>query len=188
MDVRVRAADTGDADELASVHLESWRWAYRGLLPDRYLNRLRQEELAARWWRRLAADDAEEAILVVEHDERLAGFVTFGPRRDDPSWLGYSGEVFMLYLAPELVGNGLGRRLLESAFEDLARVRCHWVVVWVLAKNERARRFYERAGMQLDGARRWEPFGDRAVPVLRYAKALNPVFDFEALRTHTRIG
>ncbi len=188
MDVRVRTADAADADDLASVHLESWRWAYRGLLPDRYLNRLQKDELAARWWRRLVADPLDESILVVVHEDRVGGFVTFGPRRDDPSWLGYSGEIYMLYLAPDLVGKRLGQRLLSAAFEDLARVRCHWVVVWVLAKNERARRFYERAGMQLDGARRWDPFGDRAVPVMRYAKALNPVFDFEALRTRSRIG
>lgn len=188
MDVRVRAADTADADELASVHLESWRWAYRGLLPDSYLNRLRQDELAARWWRRLAAGTLDEAILVVEEEDRVAGFVTFGPRRDDPTWLGYSGEIYMLYLAPDRVGKGHGQRLLAAAFDDLARFHCHWVVAWVLAKNERARRFYERAGMQLDGARRWDPFGDRAVPVMRYAKALNPVFDFDALRTRSRIG
>ncbi|MCB9597812.1 MAG: GNAT family N-acetyltransferase [Sandaracinaceae bacterium] len=184
----MRAADRADADELASVHLESWRWAYRGLLPDSYLNRLRQDELAARWWRRLAAPDLEEAILVLEHEGRVGGFVTFGPRRDDPSWLGYSGEIHMLYLAPELVGHGYGQQLIQSAFEDLARYRCHWVVVWVLSKNERARRFYERAGMRLDGGRRWDPFGDRAVPVMRYAKAINPVFDFDALRSRSRIG
>jgi GNAT superfamily N-acetyltransferase len=168
------------------VQLSSWRWAYRGLLPDRYLGRLRHEELAARWWRRLAAGEMDEAIRVLEHDGRVAGFVTFGPFRDDPTWLGYAGEVYMLYLEPQLVGLGLGSVLLRRAFDELSRYRCHWVVVWVLAKNERARRFYEREGLALDGARRWDPIGERAVPVLRYAKALNPVVDFEALRTRSR--
>ena len=185
---RVRAAETSDAEQLAKVHLDSWRWAYRGLLPDSYLNRLRQDELAARWWKTLATVDFDEAIRVVECDGEVSGFVTYGPRRDDPTWLGFAGEIYMLYLAPDLVGRGLGNRLLERAFADLARNRCHWVVVWVLAKNERARRFYERSGMQLDGARRWEPFADRAVPVVRYAKALNPVVDFDSIRSRSRIG
>lgn len=187
MDVRVRPADRSDADELAAVHLESWRWAYQGLLPETYLSRLRHDELAARWWRRLAAGELDEAIRVVEHDGHVRGFVTFGPRRDDPTWLGYAGEVYMLYLAPELVGLGLGHQLLDQALEELTRMRCYWIVVWVLAKNERARRFYERAGLRLDGARRWDPFGDRAVPVVRYARALNPVIDFDSLR-RTRIS
>ncbi|MBX3274605.1 MAG: GNAT family N-acetyltransferase [Sandaracinaceae bacterium] len=184
----MRTADSADADALAAVHLESWRWAYRGLLPDRYLRHMRQDDLAAKWWRRLSAGALDEAVLVLEHEDEVGGFVSFGPRVDDPSWLGYAGEIYMLYLAPSLVGRGLGQRLLECAFEDLARARCHWVVVWVLAKNEPARRFYERAGMRLDGARRWDPFGDRAVPVVRYAKAINPVFDFDALRARSRIG
>lgn len=188
VDATVRAAHGGDADALARVHLESWRWAYTGLLPDTYLARLREDELAARWWRRLAAGEMDESIRVLEHGGRVRGFVTFGPLKDDPSWLGYAGEVYMLYLAPELVGQGHGGELLSSAFEELARHRCHWSVVWVLARNERARRFYERAGMRLDGARRWDPFGERAVPVVRYAKALNPVFDWGAVRTRSRIG
>ena len=53
--------------------------------------------------------------------------------------------------------------------------------MWVLARNEGARRFYEREGLRLDGESRWDSFGPRSVPVVRYAKALNPIVDFEAL-------
>lgn len=184
----MRPAERADAEAIASVHIDSWRWAYRGLLPSGYLRRLREGELAARWERRLSLVELDEAIRVVEIDGRVGGFVNFGPRRDDPTWLGHAGEIYMLYLEPSLVGRGLGARLITQAFDELARVRCHWVVVWVLAKNHPARRFYERAGMRLDGARRWDPFGDRAVPVVRYAAPLNPVFDWQSLRTRSRIG
>lgn len=185
----VRPAHRSDAKQLARVHLESWRWAYRGLLPDSYLEGLRERELAARWWHRLAIADPEDMILVVEHRDRIGGFVTFGPHRDDPTWLGYAGEVHMLYLHPDRVGEGLGQALLTRAFDELARCRCYWVVVWVLARNQRARQFYEKAGLRLDGARRWDPFGERSVPVVRYAKALNPVVDYELLRgRRSRIG
>ena len=122
----MRAAHGGDADALARVHLESWRWAYTGLLPESYLARLREDELAARWWRRLAAGEMEESIRVLELDGRVRGFVTFGPLREEPSWLGYAGEIYMLYLAPDLVGRGLGNELLASALSELARHRCHW--------------------------------------------------------------
>lgn len=187
MDAQVRPAERGDADELARVHLSSWRWAYRGLLPDGYLGSLREDELAARWWRRLAAPDSDDAILVLEHEGVVSGFVTFGPLREDPTWLGHAAEINMLYLDPRVVGKGFGAELLRGAFDDLERGRCHWVVVWVLSKNQRARSFYERAGMKLDGGRRWDPFGDRAVPVVRYAKAINPVVDFDALCRPSRI-
>jgi GNAT superfamily N-acetyltransferase len=181
VDARVRLANGNDADELARVHLASWRWVYRNLLPASYLSSLRKRELAARWWRRLSAGEIDEAIRILEIDGRVGGFVTFGAQQDDPTWLGYSGEVFMLYLEPQLTGIGLGRLLLRRAFDELSRCRCHWVVVWVLARNQLARGFYEAEGMRLDGTRRWDPFGDRTVPVVRYAKAINPVFDFAEL-------
>lgn len=163
------------------MHLASWRSAYRDLLPASFLASLRHTELATRWSRRLDGDEIDEAIRVVEHDGRVGGFITFGPQRDDATWLGYSGEIYELYVRPEETGHGLGALLLRRAFDELARCRCHWVVVWVLANNHGARRFYEREGLRLDGERRWDPFGDRAVPVLRYARALNPVLDFDGL-------
>jgi GNAT superfamily N-acetyltransferase len=177
----IRPAYRGDAEALARLHLRSWRWAYRGLLPDSYLRGLRLDVLAGRWFMRLAGSEAEEAVRVLDVDGRLGGFVTFGPHRDDATWLGYAGEVYMLYLAPELVGHGLGGALLEGALDELTRCRCFWVVLWVLARNERARAFYERHELRMDGAQRWDPFGEQAVPVVRYAKALNPVLDFSAL-------
>jgi GNAT superfamily N-acetyltransferase len=180
---RVRIADQTDAEDLARVHLRSWRWAYRGLLPDAYLARLRFDALAGRWFMRLADPDAETQVRVLERRGRVEGFITFGPQRDDPTWLGHAGEVHMLYLEPSLVGRGYGAALLDRARAELAeRARCFWLVLWVLARNERARRFYEEQGLVTDGGHRWDPFGAQAVPVLRYAQALNPVVDFEAIR------
>jgi GNAT superfamily N-acetyltransferase len=188
VNTHLRAAQRDDAEQLARVHLASWKWAYQGLLPDAYLDRLRQDELAARWWRRLAAPEMEEAIQVVDHDGSVGGFITYGSLHDDPSWLGYAGEIYMIYLAPELTGQGLGTRLMRRACEDLEGCRCHWAVVWVLARNHGARAFYEHMGWRLDGRRRWDAFEDRSVPVVRYAKALNPVYDFDSLRQRSPIG
>lgn len=165
-------------DALARVQLESWRHSYRGLLPESFLSSMRHDRLAASFWRRLATDEIDECIRVIEVDGRVGGFVSFGPHQGDPTWLGYAGEIFMLYVLPELTGSGYGRALLRRAFDELARCRCHWVVVWVLARNLPARGFYEREGLRLDGERRFDSFDERAVPVVRYAKALNPVFDF----------
>lgn len=177
----MRPAELADADALARIQLESWRFTYRGLLPDSFLSSMRHERLAGSFWRRLSTDEVDECIRVLEVGGRVGGFISFGPHQGDPTWLGYAGEVFMIYLLPELTGSGHGRVLLRRAFDELSRCRCHWVLVWVLAKNHTARRFYEREGMRLDGERRFDSFHERAVPVVRYAKALNPVFDFGAL-------
>ncbi len=60
--------------------------------------------------------------------------------------LGYGGEIFELYLAPECQGCGFGRRMFEAARKDLAGHGLSTVVVWALADNERAVGFYRRLG------------------------------------------
>ena len=48
-DVLIRPAKSDDALEVARVHVRSWQAAYRGLLPDDYLDDLRAEERAQRY-------------------------------------------------------------------------------------------------------------------------------------------
>jgi GNAT superfamily N-acetyltransferase len=64
-----------------------------------------------------------------------------------------------LYVAPSRAGSGRGSALFGHAVADL-RERGHApVVLWHFVGNERAARFYERAGFRLDGAIRTSDFG-----------------------------
>ena len=44
----LRDAQPFDADAVARVHVQTWQVAYRGLLPDAYLDALRPEDRARR--------------------------------------------------------------------------------------------------------------------------------------------
>jgi GNAT superfamily N-acetyltransferase len=61
------------------------------------------------------------------------------------------GELYALYLLPAWWSAGVGRALMTSALDSLRGDRYRRVILWVLADNARARRFYERAGFTLDG-------------------------------------
>lgn len=176
----MRPATTWDAGAIGAIHAASWRAAYRGILPDEYLGALHAGALGARWMAALRRRLRLEETSVAEVEGRVAGFVSFQPIQD-AAWLGMAGEVTMLYLAPEHVGRGVGRALFGAALDAIAARPAYWAEVWVLAANERARRFYERAGLRLDGARRVDRFGATRVDVVRYAKALHPVLDLAAL-------
>jgi GNAT superfamily N-acetyltransferase len=65
---------------------------------------------------------------------------------------GEVGELYALYLIPAWWSAGVGRTLMTSVLDALRGDRYRRVVLWVLADNARARRFYERAGFTLDGA------------------------------------
>jgi len=64
---------------------------------------------------------------------------------------GEVGELYALYLLPAWWSAGVGRALMTSVLDTLRSNRYRQVVLWVLADNARARRFYERAGFTLDG-------------------------------------
>ena len=65
---------------------------------------------------------------------------------------GEVGELYALYLLPAWWSAGVGRALMTSVLDALRGARYRRVVLWVLADNARARRFYERAGFTLDGS------------------------------------
>ncbi|MDE2363481.1 MAG: GNAT family N-acetyltransferase [Hyphomicrobiales bacterium] len=137
----IRRARPADADAIAAVHDEAWREAYRGIIPGRSL-----EAMIARrgpgWW--LSAIRRGSRMLVLEFDNRVVGYVSYG--RNRVAAIPYAGEIFELYLAPAFQGVGLGERLFNAAREDLAAKGYFSVIVWALLDNERALRFYKKMG------------------------------------------
>jgi ribosomal protein S18 acetylase RimI-like enzyme len=168
-EVLIRRAGVDDAERIAEVHISSWRSAYRGLIPDTVLDGLSVEERAA-MWRRWMSEEAPPIVWMAEDEEEVVGFVAAGPQ--DPPDEGV-GEIYAIYLVPDHAGRGLGRALLDRAVDDLRAGGLHEAVLWVLARNRPARRFYERAGWRTDGATKTEPIGDVAeLEQVRYRLSL----------------
>jgi ribosomal protein S18 acetylase RimI-like enzyme len=82
--------------------------------------------------------------LILEIGDALCGYASYGRNRVPA--LGYGGEIFELYLAPEYQGGGFGRRMFDAARKDLADHGYRSLVVWALAENDRALGFYKRLG------------------------------------------
>ena len=78
------------------------------------------------------------------------------------------GEVYELYVKPEYQGIGLGTRLFLASRKELARFGFDSVVVWALADNDNACRFYHNAGGR-KVARASERFGEVALTKIAYA-------------------
>ena len=95
-----------------------------------------------RWWDR--AIRRGTAILVLEVGGAICGYATFGPNRARN--LVQKGEVYEMYVKPEYQGVGLGTRLFLTARRELVRFGFDSVVVWALADNDNACRFYRNAG------------------------------------------
>jgi GNAT superfamily N-acetyltransferase len=165
----LRRAEPADALAVAGVHVRSWQMAYRGLLPDDYLDALRPEDRAARYTFGELSPDRPLTIVAAD-GETICGFATTGPARDDES--PRTGEVLALYVDPDHWGTGVGRALIKAARENLVDQAFDAASLWVLAGNDRAERFYRIDGWAPDGSRREDEVWGVSVDEVRYRRSL----------------
>jgi GNAT superfamily N-acetyltransferase len=167
--MNIRRATAGDAVALAKVHVDSWRSAYRGLVPDSHLDSLDYDRRAQCFRESLAA--GAEEFYIAEDDEGVLGFLSLGACRD-PDLAGEPvGEIWAIYLVPRQWRKGIGRLLCQRSDELLASRHYTQVVLWVFEGNRAARGFYEAVGYASDGV----------------SKMLNPGTPLKGMRYRKRL-
>ena len=83
------------------------------------------------------------------------------------------GEVYAIYVASSHWSTGVGWSLWQAALVRLRELSFTRVIVWVLAANERAIRFYEQIGFsQSEGFETSVEIGGEKLPELRYDIAI----------------
>jgi ribosomal protein S18 acetylase RimI-like enzyme len=176
--VLIRPATVDDADAIGAVHVRAWQHGYRDQLPDALLDGL---EVAARqrtWRERLTAGlEGDQLLLVAEDpdDGHVCGWCSIGALLPDGSAdldPVVVGHLWAINLEPEAWGRGIGSALLGEATARLAARGHAEAILWVLATNERARRFYEREGWAADGAAMTGEKDGVPLDEVRYRRAL----------------
>jgi ribosomal protein S18 acetylase RimI-like enzyme len=167
--ITIRDARSEDAVAVAGVHVRSWQVAYRGLLPDDYLDALQASDRAARYTFGDRRPDRPATIVAIT-DEAVRGFATTGPSRDDDG--SSAGELYSIYVDPGSWGRGIGRALIAEARSRLSEQGFTEAVLWVLAGNEHAMRFYRADGWQPDGDTRKDVIWGVSVDEVRYRRRL----------------
>ncbi|MDE3062338.1 MAG: GNAT family N-acetyltransferase [Acidobacteriota bacterium] len=149
----LRPAEPRDALGLARVHVRSWQAAYRGLIADEYLDRLRAEDRAARY-DFSHVDPLKPHTTVAIEGDKVCGFVTVGPARD--AAMKNFGELLALYVDPDRWKRGVGGALVRAGRERLMEQGYRNAYLWLLSGNLRAGRFYVRDRWIRDGTQRME--------------------------------
>lgn len=165
----IRPAEPEDALAVARVHVQSWRRAYAGLLPEAYLADLRAEERAAKY-DFSNSDPSKPQTIVAAEDMRILGFATVSPSHDQD--LPDHGELSALYVDPEFWGQRFGLALMKAARMRLLDIGFRTAFLWLLVGNARAARFYEADGWRQDGLKRSREVWRALVDEVRYRRSL----------------
>jgi GNAT superfamily N-acetyltransferase len=146
--VRLRPATSADVPLIARMHADSWASAYRGILPDAYLDHEVRAERAAYWPDRMKAIEAGAGlVLIAETGESPAVPVGFMCVLEPDE----AGSVLVdnLHALPGHKGAGTGTLMLATA-QDWARGHgARQLHLSVLEANLPAIRFYESRGWRL---------------------------------------
>jgi len=152
--MKIRKATIVDAQDIAKVLLDSWRFAYKGIMSDALLCDLSVSSCAESW-EKLISSGAE--AWVMERQREIIGVSEFGKFRDKlPEFEGY-GEINVIYLKSSEIGKGFGAGLMSHALENLKEQGFDKVGVWVLEKNTLAIDFYKRFGFSYSGVSKKHP-------------------------------
>src|SRR5256885_2665595 len=109
----IRPAGTDDASAIARVHVASWRSTYGDLLPNDFLDALKETAYADRWRRFM--DDSSNLVYVVEDESQagrgVVGFASAGRERAGET--GYKGELYAIYILDSFQRRGYGTQLVR---------------------------------------------------------------------------
>jgi ribosomal protein S18 acetylase RimI-like enzyme len=166
---KIRPAVPADLPAIARVHTRARGEAYKDLVPAEALHAVDADALA-RWWEQRWSYERATHRLAVAQDAAgaVVGFTYVGPSPEAGA-----AELYAIHVDPDRQGGGIGRALMVSALASLATLGAARAVLWVLAGNAPARRFYERGGWRGDGAERTAPVGAALTRQLRYWRPLS---------------
>ena len=127
-----------DRTAISKVYEESWKYAYKGIIPQDYLDSIPKGQWASH------IEQADRKNLVMVQDEMIIGTSGFDKSRMEE--MNGFGEIISLYFLPEYMGKGYGRLLLQAVVSELKKMGFDKVFLWVLEENQNARYFYEKCG------------------------------------------
>jgi lincosamide nucleotidyltransferase A/C/D/E len=146
--IAVRKATVTDVPAVCSVRRRSWRAAYTGLMPQPVIDSL---DLGTMWssWRASVARPASPStqLFIGGPPGQVHSYAWVRPVDGSRE----EGQVGAMYSDPTAWGTTAGWAVFSTAVDHLRAEGFTELSLWMLKGNERAGRFYERAGWRPDG-------------------------------------
>lgn len=152
MNMKLRSAEITDVPEIANLFLKCWKISYSKVLSQEVRDAMSVASAVDLWTKALTTNLDRKTVLAIENDE-LLGFLRFGSDPKDS----LRGHLFSLYIAPDFVGKGFGKTLLEAAIKEIKVQGFNAMSLWVFDENKIAKSLYAKYGFTATGENRTTP-------------------------------
>jgi ribosomal protein S18 acetylase RimI-like enzyme len=150
--ITIVPAESIDALAIAQVHHDSWHTAYRGVHAPSLAAQLTSDWFKNYWQRYFQNVPADSFVLVAKQNNSIIGFVAGGKCTDkSPFSPGHDGELYKLYLTPQVQQQGLGTRLFQACIEALRSRGYYSMLIRAIKENIPSCKFYAKQGGCIQG-------------------------------------
>lgn len=139
----IRKAKLGDENEMAQVIIETWKCAYKNIVPDDFLDSLTPDKHIELLGKQLSEN--KEAIFVLEDENKIVGMISGGEDRSGKK----DCEIVAIYIQTHYQKRGFGRKLFDTIIREHIKNNYKSMIIWTFEENK-DRKFYEKLGGQIE--------------------------------------
>ena len=133
--MKIRRSTQSDFQDIATIHVESWKDSYSDVFPTEFMAGQIDRDLTLHWSQ---IEIQNEDIVLVAEEGSLFGFVAV--------WCRPIPFIDNLHVRPSHRSKKVGSALMKSVAKELINKGHKTGYLWVFESNEKAIRFYERLG------------------------------------------
>jgi GNAT superfamily N-acetyltransferase len=175
-DVSVREARPEDVAEIARIHVGTWQWGYRSILPAPVLESLDPQQAAAAWGEAVGRPPSpRHRVLVALEGQAVVGFLAVAPAEDleaDDPEPATTAAVGPIVVEPRWTRRGHASRLMAAAVQFARDDGMTRAISWAPEADTATREFLIGAGWEPDGLARGLDTGAGELREARFHVAL----------------
>ena len=133
--MKIRRATQSDLQDIAAIHVQSWKDSYADDLPAEFMAGQIDRDLRQHW---SEIEIQDEDIVLVAEEDSLIGFVAV--------WCRPIPFIDNLHVKPSHRSKKVGSALMKAVTKELVKKGHKIAYLWVFESNKNAIRFYERLG------------------------------------------
>ncbi len=141
-DLIIRKMEYKDIESVANIKVSSWRISYKGIIDDSYLDSMDINS----YIEKRKEDYNKSLYLVAELNGKVVGFCRYDDRLRQVDKKNIGGEIYALYVDPNMKRMGIGRALVKKVEEEFKEKGITSFIIWCLKDNKPSKVFYRKMG------------------------------------------